>query len=102
MITVSFSEIASNKLHLAVIGHSSANRGKDIVCSAVSALTQTFLRGIEKNLEAKFNGLFQSGECNLLIEVPVERSQEFGIICKIFKDGFQEIAKSYSEQVKLN
>ena len=102
MICICFSELASNKLKFSVIGHSSTEKGKDIVCSAVSALTQTFLRGIEKNLKAKFQGDFLTGNCNLSIEVPKEFSNEFKIICEIFRDGFYKISESYPEQVKMN
>ena len=102
MITVSFPEIKAGHLHLKVEGHSSVNKGNDIVCAAVSALTQTFLRGIEKNLKAEFKGEFQSGKCDLLIEVPKFSEDKFEIICEVFRDGFREIAKSYPEQVKLN
>ena len=83
MINICFSELAFNKIELIIKGHSSNNKGKDIVCAAVSALTQTFIRGIEKNLEAKFQGNFLSGNCNLLIEVPNKFSQEFKIVCNI-------------------
>ncbi len=102
MIVISFSEIASNRLEFTVTGHSSNNRGKDIVCAAVSTLVQTFIRGIEKNLNAKLKGKFQSGDCKLLIEVPEKLAQEFKIISEIFKEGFHKIAESYPEQVKLN
>ena len=102
MIDICFSEIASNKLKFSVIGHSSSEKGKDIICAGVSALTQTFIRGIEKNLNAKFIGEFQPGKCNLTIEVPNEFSKEFKIICEIFRDGFNKISESYPEQVKLN
>ena len=102
MIAVSFSEIAEDKVEFSVLGHSSTNKGNDIVCAAVSALTQTFVRGIEKNLNARFKGEFNSGNCNLLIEIPRENSEKFKIICEIFKEGFHKIAESYPEQVKLN
>ena len=102
MIDICFSEPASNKLKFSVKGHSSTDKGKDIVCAAVSTLTQTFLRGIEKNLKAKFKGEFQTGNCDLIIEIPSEFSQEFKIICDIFRDGFYKISESYPEQVKLN
>jgi uncharacterized protein YsxB (DUF464 family) len=102
MIVISFSEIASNKLELIIKGHSSSRKGEDIVCAAVSALTQTFVRGIEKNLKANFKGIFQSGNCELLIEVPIELTREFKIISEIFKEGFHKISESYPEQVKLN
>ena len=102
MIVISFSERASNQLEFAVKGHSSNDKGKDIVCAAVSALTQTFIRGIEKNLKAQFKGKFQTGDCELLIEVPKDLAREFKIISEIFKEGFHKIAETYPEQVKLN
>ncbi len=102
MIAISFSEITSNKLHFKVIGHSSTNKGNDIVCSAVSALTQTFIRGLENKLNAKLKGEFRSGYCDLIIEIPENFSEEFKIVCEIFKDGFYKISESYSEQVNLN
>lgn len=102
MIEICFSKLASNKLKFSVTGHSSTDKGKDIVCSAVSALTQTFVRGIEKNLKARFKGQFLSGNCNLSVEVPEENSEKFKIICDIFKDGFYKISESYPEQVKMN
>jgi uncharacterized protein YsxB (DUF464 family) len=102
MIDICFSEIALNKIEFIIKGHSSNNKGKDIVCSAVSALAQTFLRGIENNLKAKFQGKFLSGDCDLIIEVPNKFSQEFKIVCNIFKEGFHKISESYPEQVNLN
>jgi uncharacterized protein YsxB (DUF464 family) len=101
MINICFSELAFNKIELIIKGHSSNNKGKDIVCAAVSALTQTFIRGIEKNLEAKLQGNFLTGNCDLLIEVPNKFSQEFRIVCNIFKEGFHKISESYPEQVNL-
>ena len=101
MIVISFSEISSNKLEFSVKGHSSNNRGKDVICAAVSALTQTFVRGLEKNLKARLKGNFLSGNCELMIEIPENLEQEFKIVVEIFKDGFRKIAETYSEQVKL-
>lgn len=101
MVDVSFSEISETKLHFLISGHCSNNKGNDIVCAAVSALAQTFLRGIELSLNATFAGDFKSGDCNLLIEVPKDKAREFKIICEIFKNGFHEISKSYPERVNL-
>ena len=102
MIVISFSEIASNQLEFSVKGHSSNRKGEDIVCAAVSVLTQTFIRGIEKSLKAKFKGKFLAGDCELLIEVPKEKAEDLKLICEIFKEGFHKISEYYPEQVKLN
>ena len=103
MISVVISKHQDKYINVTLNGHAGyADHGQDIVCSAVSALTQTFVRGIEKNLKARFKGEFLSGNCNLSIEVPKENSEKFKIICDIFKDGFSKISESYPEQVKMN
>lgn len=101
MITVSFPKDVSRNFRLVVKGHSSEEKGKDIICSSVSSLVQTYLRGIEKHLGAKFTGNFQPGICDLEIEVSCEMLAKFTIVSEIFRDGFLEIAKAYPKQVKL-
>lgn len=101
MITVCFSDCSQNKVILKVKGHSSEDKGNDIVCAAISALTDTFLRGLETNLKAQLKGSFKPGDCDVMAEVSGNRAKEFKIICEIFKNGFHKISESYPEQVKL-
>lgn len=101
MITVSFPKVVTNRFHFTVLGHSSEHKGYDIVCASVSTLVQTYLRGLERNLNAEFVGNFQAGNCDLEITIPENKVNEFKIISEVFRDGFRDIAVAYPEQVKL-
>lgn len=103
MIVVDFPETSENQVSLRVVGHSGqAAKGFDIVCSAVSALVQTFIGGLEEELEAQLQGEVGVGSCNLLIRVPEANAEKFRAVCKVFKYGFRKIAESYPEHVQLN
>jgi hypothetical protein len=102
MIFVDFPPPGKKSVSLKISGHSGMDeKGKDIVCSAVSVLAQTFAGGIESQLQAKVSGKLESGQCDLVFQVPEEFAGELAKICEIFKFGFHKIAKSYPEHVKL-
>lgn len=102
MILVDFTE-DDKGVSLKVSGHSGqADKGKDIVCAAVSALIQTFAGGVEGELKAVLGGNLDAGNCNIRVEVTKNRLQELKAVYKVFKFGFRKIAESYPEQVKLN
>lgn len=103
MIEIDFPSPAGCHLNLKVSGHSNfETKGKDIVCSAVSVLLQTFISGVEIRLKGKLNGTFEAGNCDLQIEVPSEKSNAFKEVCEVFRYGFGKIAISYPEHVKMN
>ncbi len=102
MIQIDFTE-DDDCVGLRVAGHSDlADKGSDIVCSAVSALIQTFAGGVESELQAVLSGNLDAGNCNLRVCVPESRKQALKAVFKVFKFGFRKIAGSYPEQVKLN
>ncbi|PKL48917.1 MAG: hypothetical protein CVV42_07950 [Candidatus Riflebacteria bacterium HGW-Riflebacteria-2] len=102
MILVDFTE-DDKGVRLRVSGHSSqADKGKDIVCAAVSALIQTFAGGVENELKAVLEGNLEAGNCDLRVNVTENRHQEMTAVYNVFKFGFRKIAESYPEQVKLN
>ncbi|KAF1080231.1 MAG: hypothetical protein GQF41_3399 [Candidatus Rifleibacterium amylolyticum] len=102
MILVDFTE-DDKGVSLKVSGHSGhSDKGKDIVCAAVSALIQTFAGGVEGELKAVLGGNLDAGNCNIRVEVTKNRLQELKSVYKVFKFGFRKIAESYPEQVKLN
>lgn len=103
MIVVDFPEASGCQVSLRVTGHSGkAEKGFDIVCSAISALVQTFVGGVEEVLGAELDGKLGTGSCQLLVKVPEGCSEKLEAICKVFKFGFRKIAESYPEHVKLN
>ncbi len=103
MIEVDFPAAVDGKVQLRVTGHSgSAERGKDVVCAAVSTLVQTFAGGIQACLNGEVSGNIDSGTCDLSLEVPETGREQLETVCKVFKFGFRKIAESYPEHVKLN
>jgi uncharacterized protein YsxB (DUF464 family) len=102
MIVVDFPAPKNDKAILKVEGHSfKALKGEDIVCSAVSALAQTFAGGVQNNLGAKVTGKLESGDCHLEVSVTPENFAALKLVYRIFRFGFQKIQESYPEQVKL-
>ncbi|MBU1107232.1 MAG: ribosomal-processing cysteine protease Prp [Candidatus Riflebacteria bacterium] len=102
MIQVDFTD-DDNIVCLKVTGHSGlADNGSDIVCSAVSALVQTFAGGVESELQASLSGNLDSGNCNIRVQVGENQRQALKTVFNVFKFGFRKIAKSYPKQVKLN
>ncbi len=103
MIRIDFTEVADSQVSLSVTGHSgSAEKGQDIICSAVSVLVQTFAAGVESALKAEIRGQIADGNCQIKITVLPEVKNEFAAVCNVFKFGFQKIAQTYPEQVRMN
>lgn len=103
MIVVEFSEPEGSKVRLKVSGHSgTAQKGEDIVCSAISTLVQTLAGGIQNNLSGSVRGKLLPGDCDLEIVVKNENAQALKLVCDVFRFGFQKVFESYPEHVKLN
>jgi len=102
MISVSFEWAESCSVRFKVKGHSGLKpKGEDIVCAAVSALTQTFAAGSEQFLSAVCKGKIVQGNADILIKVPENKSDELKLLTNVFKHGFRKIAESYPEQLTL-
>ncbi len=103
MIEIDFPEAVEGCVTLKVTGHSGSDeKGRDLMCAAVSALTQTFAGGIQDSLKADVRGKMEAGECNLSIQVPEASRQQLEAVCKVIKFGFRKIAESHPGHVKLN
>ncbi len=96
MIRVRFPAPKANETSLLVTGHSeSAEKGSDIICSAVSTLVLTYLGGVEKTLDAKIDGQVSSGICDVTVTVPTEHQQMFVKVSEVFRYGFERLARQY-------
>jgi len=103
MIEIDFPPPDGCQLKLTVKGHSgSENSGRDVVCASVSALLQTFVVGVETEVDGKVFGTYESGNCDLIIKVPDEKQSLFKSVSEIFRFGFRKIAESYPEHVEVN
>ncbi len=103
MIEVDFPEAVEGCVTLKVTGHSGSDeKGRDVLCAAIAALTQTFAGGIQECLMADVRGFLDSGFCDLSIRVPEASHKQLEAVCKVIKFGFRKIAESHPGHVKLN
>ena len=87
-------------------GHSGyADAGSDIVCAAISALTQTVLNGLKNVLKAPVmfdqddDGAFI--EANLTPEATEEQIQQAQLLLVTLKEGLQAIQRDYPRNLRI-
>lgn len=84
---------------ITIKGHANyAERGKDIVCAAVSALTQTFIESVEQWTDDKLNSVISTG--NVVIRY-TDLSEQGQLLRRSFFVGLQMIADEYPQNVKI-
>lgn len=84
---------------ISIKGHANyAERGKDIVCAAISALTQTFIVSVEQWTDDKLNSVISAG--NVVIRY-TDLSEQGQLLRRSFFVGLQMIADEYPQNVKI-
>lgn len=86
------------------IGHSMAGEyGSDIVCSAISALTQTALMGIIEYLKLECAYEVKDAEiyCMLSNDITESDAEKAEIIFETMAMGLRSIAENYKENLKV-
>lgn len=89
------------------VGHTGyAEAGADIVCSAVSALTQTTLNGLQNVLKAPVEYAIDDRkallEARLSAAIPENQLQQAQILLKTLLQGLQAIERSYPRNVRIS
>lgn len=87
----------------AVNGHAGfAEHGEDIVCSAVSAITQTAVAGLEKMAGVK-KYVKRSGrlKCSVPLDIRDKEKYIAGIILETMAIGLKQLEKSYGKYVTV-
>lgn len=93
-------DIAGFEVH----GHSGyADEGSDIVCSAISALTQTAVIGLQELLKLTPALEIESGEmtCILPADMDEATSRQAHLILETMALGIRSIAESYGDYIKI-
>lgn len=97
-------KIVRNKnsiVEMEVKGHTNyAKQGQDIVCAAVSALTQTALLGLIKHLKLQIE-YHVSDEGHLSFNLQGQENEQTDAILETMLYGLQEIAYAYSKHVRI-
>ena len=84
---------------ITVSGHAKyAEHGKDIVCAAISTLTQVLIASVEELTAAKIKTAVNSGYTVIDIEESTERAQ---VLLDSFLLGCRMIADEYPEYVRV-
>lgn len=104
MTTVSIFRLGGKAVGFEASGHSMAGEaGSDIVCSAISALTQTALIGIVEylKLECAFEVKEADVYCMLSRDVTAQDVEKAEIIFETMAMGLRSIAENYKENLKV-
>ena len=104
-----FSDSSQNIKKYKIKGHANfASYGEDIVCSAVSVLSQTVIMGLVEILELDENKIFYKIDENTgYLEVELknikneELLKETQILLKTFKIGIESIEENYPRNVNI-
>ena len=84
---------------ITIKGHANyAERGKDIVCAAVSALTQTFIESVEQLTDDNLKCVISAG--NVVIRY-TDLSKQGQLLRRSFFIGLEMIADSYPQNVEI-
>ncbi|MGI6189058.1 MAG: ribosomal-processing cysteine protease Prp [Clostridiales bacterium] len=87
-----------------VSGHSGySERGKDIVCAAVSAIVQTAVIGLTEVLGIKVDYRQKAGEARCIIpeELSGGQIEKINIILKTMLHGLMSIQEGYSDYIRV-
>lgn len=86
------------------VGHSGfADAGEDIVCAAISAITQTAVMGITEIVKCSAALDMEDGKLSFMLEKAVkgERFQQAELILRTMLLGLRSIQQEYSDYLKL-
>ena len=105
MITVTLLRAGGRIQGFTCSGHAGyGTAGKDIVCSAVSALTQTCLIGLTQvaNIQAGVSISETDGiACILEADMPEEQAQKAQLLLETLEAGLRSIDEAYPKTLKI-
>lgn len=92
-------EIRQDGNKISVSGHAEyAEHGRDIVCGAISTLSQVFVASVEELAAAQIKTAQTGGYMEIVIEESTERAQ---VLLDSFLLGCRMIAQNYPEYVQV-
>ena len=105
MTTVTFLTEESRIIGFDAKGHSGyAAEGEDIVCAAVSALSQTAVNALEAVAGVEPEVIVRSGFLSARLPKGLRAKQRYAaeIILRSVRQGLEDIAKAYPDLVKVS
>ncbi len=106
MITISVEKQKSNIIAIEATGHSGyAESGKDIVCAAISTLTQSLINGLIQVVRIKPEYVIDEKAPRLYVALPKGLKQEQMELCQILMkstyNSLKDVSVGYPEFIKL-
>jgi uncharacterized protein YsxB (DUF464 family) len=103
LIKILITREKKNIKHINVSGHGGGNRGKDIICAGVSAITQTALSGLLHYGEDLIIWKSTNGLLDITIAKPDDPQQKiiFNALLTTMVLGLKGIEKEHPEKVKI-
>lgn len=94
----------SETFKVLISGHAGDNvKGRDIVCSAVSALSQTLVLSIERLIKAKQTVKIENGFMSATVETgSIEQKEKLKLLIESFLIGILEIQKEHPGRIRLD
>jgi len=94
-----------SKIYLEISGHSGLNKkGSDILCSAVSALTQTFILTVARLLKIEQKISRSDGFLSSLItldKISADKKSKLKLLIESLLIGLLEIKGEYPDKIKI-
>ena len=106
MIKIEMVKVNNNLESVSINGHAnSAEYGSDIVCAAVSVLSQSVVNGMIKSLDGRedFFSLDDDGKIKINIPKDVDEIQKIKLqaLADVLEINFDDLSKTYSKYIKL-
>ena len=106
MIKIEMVKVSNNLESVSIQGHAnSAEYGSDIVCAAVSVLSQSVVNGMIKSLDGRedFFSLDDDGKIKINIPKDVDEIQKIKLqaLADVLEINFDDLSKTYSKYIKL-
>ncbi len=88
-----------------ISGHAeAAEHGQDIVCAAISVLSQTTVLGLHEMVNIKTNYIINSGllSCKIPNDLTEEKRHKADLLLETMVIGFKNLTVGYSEYIELH
>lgn len=106
MIEIEILKVNNNIESISIQGHANSARfGNDIVCAAVSVLSQGVINGMIKSLDGRddFFSLSNDGKIKISIPKDVNDIQKIKLqtLADVLEINFDDLSKTYNEYINL-
>lgn len=103
MVSAEFKKKSCNLVSVALKGHAeSVDEGYDLVCSAVSSISQTILIGIVEVLKLKIDYSIDDGFLSFSLEnLSIDNIRECQVLMQTMLLGLKSVELGYGEYIKV-